>query len=284
MSRLEQRVGVCSWSLQPGSPRELCERVRSCGLDAVQLALEPIRSGAWSLDETIAELRRAGIRVLSGMMETKGEDYTSLESIHETGGVRPDATWEANQEIARGCAAIAEAFELELVTLHAGFLPESAEDPEQGVMIERLRWISDVFAGSGVRLGLETGQELASTLVSFLEALDRESVGVNFDPANMILYGMGDPVEAMGLLADRVVQVHIKDATATKVPGTWGAEVPAGTGEVHWDAFLTAARAGAPGVDLIIEREAGEQRIADVRTAVSLIASHRDTTSETSFA
>ncbi|HIA27537.1 MAG TPA: hypothetical protein EYN79_05370, partial [Planctomycetes bacterium] len=88
----------------------------------------------------------------------------------------------------------------------------------------------------GVKLALETGQESAATLEGALEALGRSDVGVNFDPANMILYGMGNPVEALVRLAPRVAQIHIKDALASEVAGEWGSEVVVGTGEVDWQA------------------------------------------------
>jgi sugar phosphate isomerase/epimerase len=96
-------------------------------------------------------------------------------------------------------------------------------------------------------------------------------VGVNFDPANMILYGMGDPVRAVADLADYIEQVHIKDATATTVPGTWGSEVPAGSGQVRWEAFFGVLEEYGVSGDLVIEREAGDQRIADVATGAALV-------------
>jgi len=96
-------------------------------------------------------------------------------------------------------------------------------------------------------------------------------VGVNFDPANMILYDKGDPIEALRTLGPWIRQVHIKDATRTKIPGTWGEEVVAGTGEVDWPAFFAALdQVGFKG-DFCIEREAGNQRVADIRAARELI-------------
>jgi sugar phosphate isomerase/epimerase len=83
-------------------------------------------------------------------------------------------------------------------------------------------------------------------------------VCVNFDPANMILYDKGDPVEAVHVLGKWIRQVHLKDATRTKVPGQWGTEVPVGTGEVAWPEFFDAlAKLNFSG-PLVIEREAGE--------------------------
>lgn len=259
---------VCSWSLRPVSPADLVDAVRTCGLTAVQLALDPLRRGEWPVRATRDALAEAGIRVVSGMMEMAGEDYGTLESIQETGGVRPTGTWVANLAAAAGNAAMAEELGLEFVSFHAGFLPHAANDAERATMLDRLRAIAEAFAGRGIGVALETGQESAETLLGVLEAIGRDDVGVNFDPANMVLYGMGDPVDAVRQLGPHIRQVHIKDAVATDTPGTWGQEVPVGTGDVDWPAFFAAVDEVAPDVPLVIEREAGEQRATDVRTAV----------------
>ncbi|MGD0044716.1 MAG: TIM barrel protein, partial [Isosphaeraceae bacterium] len=120
-------------------------------------------------------------------------------------------------------------------------------------------------------LGLETGQETAAVLLGLLEKLDRPNVGVNFDPANMLLYDKGNPIEALRLLGPWVRQVHIKDALRTRVPGTWGQEVPAGTGEVDWRAFFATLEAIGFQGDCVIEREAGDQRVKDIRTAQATV-------------
>ncbi len=268
------RLGVCSWSLQPTSPADLAAKLRAIGVDACQLALDPIREGRWKLDATGEALRTAGIEIRSGMMGTHGEDYSTLETIRVTGGVRPTQHWAKNLEIAREDARIAAELKLPLVSFHAGFLPHDPRDPERGVLIERLRQIVDVFAERGVNVAFETGQEDADTLLGFLRDLARPRAGVNFDPANMILYDMGEPVSALDKLAPHVRQVHIKDAVRTTKKGEWGAEVRAGTGQVAWDKFFaTLARHGLK-VDLMIEREAGDSRVEDIKAARALVTRH----------
>ncbi len=268
------RLGVCSWSLQPTSPAELAAKLRAVGVDACQLALDPIREGRWKLDATRDALSAAGIEIRSGMMGTHGEDYSTLETIRVTGGVRPTQHWTRNLEIAREDARIAAELELPLVSFHAGFLPHDPRNPERAVLIDRLRQIVDVFAERGVNVAFETGQEDADTLLGFLEELARPRAGVNFDPANMVLYDMGEPVSALDKLAPFVRQVHLKDAVRTKVKGEWGAEVRAGTGEVAWDRFFaTLARHGLR-VDLMIEREAGDARVEDIKAARALVTRH----------
>jgi sugar phosphate isomerase/epimerase len=271
---MTRRIGVCSWSLQPTGPQDLARKVRQCGLDWVQLALDPLRTGAWKVDETRRDLHAAGIGVMSGMMAMKGEDYSTLESIEKTGGVRPDEPWDANFAAARENAALARDLGLELVTFHAGFIPDRADDRERDKLLERLRSLVDVFAEAGVRVGFESGQESEGGMLRALLDLRRPGAGVNFDPANMILYGMGDPVEAFDLLHEWVRQIHVKDAQPTKVPGTWGTEVPVGEGRVDWDALFAVIHKRGVDVDLVIEREAGSARIADITGAKRLVERH----------
>jgi sugar phosphate isomerase/epimerase len=264
------RLGVCSWSLQPAGPDELVARVRDVGVSFIQLALDPIRTGAWSETHTLSRLRQAGIGVVSGMMGFVGEDYSTLDTIKKTGGVRADEHWPANLDAAKATARLADRLGLKLVTFHAGFIPH-ARGPERTKMLSRLRQVVDAFEDRGVRVAFETGQETSATLLEALDELDRPGVGVNFDPANMILYAMGDPVAALKDLAPRVVQLHIKDALPTRKPGTWGSEEAAGGGAVDFKALLKAVRESGLGVDLLIEREAGQKRIKDARKAVKLV-------------
>jgi len=283
LPKIQERMGVCSWSLRPESPRDLALKVRACGVGRVQLALDPIRLGAWNVEETAAALEGEGIVIASGMMGMEGEDYSTLDSIARSGGVRRAETWAANRAAAAENADIASALGIGLVTFHAGFLPPSGREvggAERGEMVDRLRHLAKTFAAQGVRVGLETGQESAERLGEVLNELDallpeRARVGVNFDPANMVLYGMGEPVAALEALMPRVVQVHIKDAVETVRPGEWGREVEVGTGSVHWPDFLRALVAAGwnvdEGIDLVIEREAGERRIEDVCAAARVL-------------
>ncbi|MEX2218728.1 MAG: sugar phosphate isomerase/epimerase family protein [Phycisphaerales bacterium] len=286
-------VGVCAWSLRPEGPRDLCDKLAAAGLSAVQLALDPLRTGQWSETETVATLSSARITILSGMMATAGEDYSTLDTIRQTGGLRPDRTWHENLAAATANAELAHRLRIPLITLHAGFLPHHPADPLRATMLDRLRQVAAAFAANGIQLALETGQESAPLLLDYLTELNspgrsalrtdpsspgtpalRADIGVNFDPANMLLYGTGDPIDALRLLSPHILQVHIKDARRTTTPGQWGTETPAGRGEVPWPAFFAALRAIPRPVNLLIERESGDTRLEDIRAARRLIETH----------
>jgi sugar phosphate isomerase/epimerase len=136
-------------------------------------------------------------------------------------------------------------------------------------MLARLREVADVFGEHGVMIGLETGQESAEELADVLTSLDHPQLGVNFDPANVILYGRDDPMGAFASLRPWISQVHLKDARGSGDPERWGTEVPLGDGEVPWDEFFAALASMPEPVAAVIEREAGEAREVDVRQAAT---------------
>jgi L-ribulose-5-phosphate 3-epimerase len=266
-----KRLAVCSWSLQPQNAEQLVERLETTGLRRVQLALDPLHlePAAWGATANLFAARK--IEIVSGMFGTIGEDYTTLETIKRTGGLVPDEHWDQNWRNIQTVATLAQSFHLKIVTFHAGFLPHEESDPDFRKLMDRVARVADLFATHRINLGFETGQETAETLATFLTKLNRPNVGVNFDPANMILYGKGDPIEALRVLAPWLQQCHIKDAVHTKQPGTWGAEVPAGTGDVKWPAFFGTLKELGYAGNLCIEREAGTQRVTDIITARQMV-------------
>jgi len=270
-SSLLQRLGVCSWSLQPASPQQLAAQFREIGLSSVQLDLDPLREQPEVWGDVQKVLAGEGIRVVSGMFRCVGEDYSTLESIRVTGGLVPDDTWEQNWRNAQATAANAAKLGLKFVMFHAGFLPHDPKDPNFGKLIDRVRKVAQIFADQGITLGCETGQESAAALAEFLKHLNAPNVAINFDPANMLLYANGDPIEALRVVGRYVKGVHVKDAIKTRVPGTWGEEVVVGTGQVDWPAFFrTLLDVGFDGW-MCLEREAGNQRVADIRSGKAFV-------------
>ncbi len=271
IAQFGSRLAVCGWSLQATDPASLVERIKAAGFSRVQLDLDPFRENPSAWDAAPALFAQQGITPVSGMFRTVGEDYSTLESIRITGGIVPDATWSQNLANAELTARNAAKLGLPFVMFHAGFLPHDPKDPAFDKLAGRVRQIARLFAARGITLGCETGQETASALKAFLQHLDEPNVAVNFDPANMLLYGNGDPIEAVRTVGPWVKSVHMKDAALTQTPGTWGTELTVGSGQVDWPAFLTAlADIGFPGW-LCFEREADDKRVADLRAGREFI-------------
>jgi L-ribulose-5-phosphate 3-epimerase len=270
---LLDRLAVCTWSLQPADPDHLFRQLDAIGIRRVQCAIDPIRENPAVWGAFGERCARAGVTLASGMFGCEGEDYTTMDTIRRTGGIVPDATWPANWRNLQRTAGLASDLGVTLVTFHAGFLPHEESDPAFGTLLDRLRRTADVFADRKIDLGLETGQETADALAAFLQRLERPNVGVNFDPANMILYDKGDPIAALQTLAPWLKQVHLKDANRTRVPGQWGDEVPVGAGQVDWPRFFAVLEEiGFQGF-CCFEREAGSQRVEDIRSGRQFVES-----------
>ena len=267
MGLLPNQLGVCSWSLEPSDPEDLVDKLRRLNLKNVQLALNPLLDNPVTWDDGRKILTQAGFNIVSGMFATIGEDYSTLESIKKTGGIVPDQHWDGNWLLVQGVARIAKQLGLQHVSFHAGFIPHDPLSSTLSTLLGRIERIAGLFADHGLTLLLETGQETAGDLLRFLDQLGQPNVGINFDPANMILYDKGDPIEALRKLLPRVQQVHIKDAVCTTLPGDWGTEVLVGDGQVDWPLFTAALIQENFRGGMMIEREAGDDRVADIRRA-----------------
>jgi sugar phosphate isomerase/epimerase len=253
----------------------VADEMRKIDVKNVHLALQPFLEGDERHGAAEGALTRGYVHglvdsgawtVTAAMLSFSYEDYTTPVTIRRTGGIVPDAHWAANQKLIRAAAKLTAELKAPYLTLHAGFLDESNPKALK-TYVERVQFIADVCGEAGVKLLLESGQETAGDLVKFLGMV--KGVGVNFDPANMILYGKGDPVAAIPLLAPWIEHIHVKDANFTNKPGTWGEEVVWGDGAVNPCAFFAAlGKAGYKGA-FAIEREVGDSaaRAADIATA-----------------
>ena len=266
------RVGVCSWSWHLPMA-QVAERMDEAGVKGIHLALGPFiapdgrHGGAESADAWAfvkGKVAKGEWKVMSTMIGTVGEDYSTLESIRKTGGIVPDATWEENKKIVIRGAQLTKELGCRYMSTHAGFLDESDPIALQ-TYVDRVTWMRDTCTQYGVTLILESGQETAEDLARFMPKVP--GVGINFDPANMILYAKGKPMEALETLYPWIVQVHVKDACETKVPGTWGAEVPWGEGEVGGKSFLAELEKLGYTGNYVVERECGANRMKEINQA-----------------
>jgi L-ribulose-5-phosphate 3-epimerase len=183
-----------------------------------------------------------------------------------------DDCWFKNRQMFERSVAITAELGVPFLTMHAGFIGDDDAAHVQRFR-DRLVCFADVAGKCGISLLMETGQETAECLCNLLEELNHPALGVNFDPANMILYGKGNPVDAMRILGRWIKHVHIKDAVPAERPGDWGKEVPWGEGQVGSKSFLNALKEiGFKGV-LAIEREAGDDRVGDIRLAIERLKS-----------
>ena len=252
------QIGICTWSLNRDDVRDAVTVARDkLGLSLVQVGFFGPGIPDESADAGLVDyLAASGVRVSATCAGFEGEDYSSIASIRRTGGYAPDQTFGDRFEKTCRMGALTARLGVGLFTVHVGFIPEDPADPKYAVMLERVGRVADTLAGQNVTLTMETGQETAATLARFLADLGRENVKINFDPGNMILYGVGQPVEALGLLRPHVVHVHVKDALCSGDPSVeWGTEVLPGDGDADIPRVISKLRAGGYTRPLIIERE-----------------------------
>ena len=204
-----------------------------------------------------------------------GESYADIPTVERTVGlVNPETRPERIEEL-KSISNFGGQLQVPAVGLHIGFVPHDSMSMAYQDLVEVLRDVCHHCAGNHQAVHLETGQETAEDLLEFLECVNRPNLFVNFDPANMILYGAGEPLPALELLGSHVRSVHCKDAKWSDQPGkTWGEEVPLGEGDVDMKAYLeTLDKIGYDG-PLTIEREIPaepERQRAEIGQAVQLL-------------
>jgi L-ribulose-5-phosphate 3-epimerase len=266
-------IGVCSWSLQVKSIPELQRFLARLQLDVVQIACGDPHHAAWDEGDALpAAARAAGLNMSGAMLGFPGEDYTSPATIERTGGFGDPATRAQRLEILQWGLARTQALGLSDLMFHAGFIP-AVGAPERKSFLDTLANVSDLARQAKVTVAFETGQEPSTLLRQTLDDLQCDNLKINFDPANVLLYDMDDPLAAIERLAPDIASVHMKDAKRPKVKGTWGEEVPLGQGETDTAAVLrTLIEVGYRG-PLCIEREVGTQiqRYEDIAAGAALL-------------
>jgi len=266
-------VGVCSWSLQVHSIPELKGFLDRLGVDLVQIACGDPHHAAWDEGDNMPKAAKSAGFVIGGaMLGFPGEDYTTPQTIQKTGGFGDPATRPERIERFRWALDRTLALGLRDLMLHAGFIPEVGA-ADRKPFLDTLGKVSQLAAEKGVTVAFETGQESSTLLRRTLDDLKCPNLKVNFDPANMLLYDKDDPIQAVEQLAPDIRSVHVKDANRTKVPGTWGEEVPLGQGQADIRKFIaTLKKVGYRG-PLYIEREVGNQqeRFRDIAHGIRFV-------------
>lgn len=243
------------------------------GITVVQIACGDPHHASWSEGDAMpAAAKAAGFTMSGSMLGFPGEDYTTPQTIEKTGGFGDPATRPERLECFKWGLQRTKELGLTDIMLHAGFIPEVG-DPARKPLLDTLGAVSQLAAESGVTVAFETGQESSALLRRTLDDLKCPNLKVNFDPANMLLYDKDDPLKAVELLAPDIRSVHVKDADRPTVKGTWGNEVPLGTGQTNTSAFIRALKKVGYRGALCIEREVGNQqeRFRDIEHGIQFL-------------
>jgi sugar phosphate isomerase/epimerase len=249
------------------------ERVQSLGFPTCQLSCVGGRFLTSKTDDALREaMQRTGVEVTTLFLGFDGESYADIPTIQRTVGLIPDDVREERIRVALEMSDRAKAFGFPVLAAHIGFVPEVETDPTFKAVVEAMQRICDRCAGNGQKFALETGQEPAVVLHDFIHNVNRENLGINFDPANMILYGTGDPIEALHVVGHHVVGAHAKDGKWPLEKGTLGTETPLGEGDVGMARFINKLKEVGYRGALTIEREIeGEEQTKDILRGKALL-------------
>jgi sugar phosphate isomerase/epimerase len=268
--------------LEPGvmfwAGRDDLNVMRGLGVRCGQLGIggDYIMNAESAADWTAA-LKSPAFSLVTLVAAYNGEDYADIPTVQRTVGFIPRATREERVLRTIELSDFAAALGVKSIACHIGFVPEDSGDADYISVREEVRRICDHAATHGQTFALETGQESAVSLLHFLKDVGRPNLGINFDPANMILYGTGEPIAALELLRPHVLSVHAKDGLwpAPEIPGALGTEVPLGQGAVGMPRFVETLRRTGFNGPLNVERETDNQvaRVADMGMGVSLLRS-----------
>ena len=243
-------------------------------------APHPDKRNQASAESFRGQLNQMNVRCTAVFGGFEGESYADIPTVVRTVGLVPVETRAARLKEMLEISDFANWLGCDTVALHLGFIPHDPSADGYSDIVGVTQQLCDHCKNHGQFLHLETGQETAEGLLTFIDQVGRDNLKINFDPANMILYGTGEPIEALRQVGEHVRSVHCKDGTWSDKPGeTWGAEVPLGEGDVGMEDYLrTLKEIGYTG-PLTIEREIPQdpdRQKAEIGQAVGLLQRLKD--------
>ncbi len=276
-------VGLMFWGEK--NPRKTIQAVKSLGLRCGHLGF----AGHVPLDGVAEQWKAAAdaedFVVTSIWAAFEGESYADKPTIERTVGFVPPSTRAAREQRAKMIIDTGHAMGIPIFACHIGFVPEDHNNAVFVAMRDLVQRLCDHASKHGMTFALETGQERANAMMHFMDAVGRDNLKINFDPANMILYGTAEPIKALETMSSRVVSVHCKDGTwpPEGVADGLGNEMPLGEGAVGMDSFVAKLKDIGYRGPLTIEREVsldqdmddrhkeGLSHLDDIKSAIALL-------------
>ena len=263
------KIGVMLY--HHGEPEEPINKVKALGLQSCQVGWNP----GTPVEKGIAlkaAADAAGIEVNTLWAGLPGPAVWNFTHGPHTIGLVP-VQWRAQRvEALQQAAVVAGQIGVQSITTHAGFIPENPGDPLYRETVYALQEVCGTCAAAGVEFWFETGQETPITLLRTIEDIGTGNVFINLDPANILMYGKGNPVDALDVFGKFVHGVHAKDGEYPTEGAELGHEKPMGEGRVNFPALVPKLKDCGFCGTLTIEREiSGDQQVADIKRAVGIL-------------
>ncbi len=258
------------------NPMEALSKIRDLGIPTCQLGNPPdeyiYAEKADELNEKLkSAIKKTGIKISSVFIMYKGHIWNLIDGPR-TIGLVPKNT--RAPRVVHACAVSnwARKIGIKVVTSHMGFIPTDNTTLVYKGFIDTMKRFVAFCKGNGQLFAFETGQEPPLILRRAIDDIGADNVRVNLDSANLLMYGMGKPLEAVRLLGEFVVNTHCKDGKMPQEKGKLGPELPLGEGDVHYEEVMPALYEKGFRGPLTIEREiSGAQQIADIKRAIKLL-------------
>ncbi|MBO4304883.1 MAG: sugar phosphate isomerase/epimerase [Lentisphaeria bacterium] len=248
--------------------------IRDYGLKTAQLQ-------NWDMDNLNAataekvkhDLAASGVRLAAFWAGYTGKIVWNSYGGPDTCGIVPrDQRARRVDELKRGADFAAMIGAPALIT-HCGFIPENPMDPLYGETVAAIRDVALHCRERGIGFWFESGQETPLTLLRTIEDLAMPNLGVNLDTANLILYGRGNPVDALEVVGPYVRNLHVKDGVFPANSKVLGQQRALGEGVVDFDKVIKKLYDLDFQGELIIEREiSGPQQAIDIRKGITFLS------------
>lgn len=246
------------------------DHVSQFGLNVCQLVSWDVSQATDEVADTVVrESKRSKVRVCAMWAGVPGPAiWNFTEGPATLGLVPPEFRW-ARIEALKKWADFAARIKAPAIITHCGFIPENPNDPTYAGVVVAIRDVAAYCKFKGIEFWFETGQETPVTLLRTIERVGTGNLGINLDPANLILYGKANPIDSLDVFGKYVRNIHVKDGLYPTTGEYLGAEVKVGDGKVRFPEFLKKLKKIGFTGELIIEREIeGDQQTRDIRETV----------------
>ena len=255
------------------NPRGGLGKVKALGLRSCQVV-------SWNPDDWTEPIGEAlvsaadeqGVNITAFWSGYPGPMVWNLVEGPATIGLVPPQYRQMRTEALKKAAGFAARWKIPAIITHLGFIPEDPNDEKFDPTVQAIREIAQTCADLGIEFWFETGQETPVTMLRTIERVGTSNLGINLDPANLILYGKANPVDALDVFGPYVRGVHAKDGLYPTTGMALGKEVPLGEGKVNFPALMGRLKSLNYTGALTIEREiSGPQQTEDIKRAIELL-------------
>ncbi len=222
--------------------------------------------------KVVRDAGEAGVRICALWAGVPGPRVWNFREGPTTLGLVPPQYRDMRVKSLKKAADFAQKIGVPAVITHVGFIPENLTDPQFPGVVEAVREVAAYCKKLGLEFWFETGQETPVTLLRAIVSVGTDNLGINLDPANLVLYGKGNPIDALDVFGPYVRNIHAKDGFYPTDPFELGQEVKVGQGRVRYPEFVRRLREIGFEGEFIIEREiSGEQQKKDIQETIAYL-------------